>query len=153
MHNTIGLLFTNCDRGRSPYVTWRWYRGVHSSDGLHVMHYAIINTRSTSKWFFINIDCRCRNTTDRTQSHTGTVGRTLQRCAKPVIHNCTGRDRQHSTATADGRASAAPHTWWNYCSNQETFQWKSSRTRCDCCRNLQVRWNKPHKEPCKAIQQ
>ena len=28
-----------------------------------------------------------------------------------------------------------------------------SRTRCDCCRNLQVRWNKPHKEPCKAIQQ
>ena len=36
---------------------------------------------------------------------------------------------------------------------KNTFQWKSSRTRCDCCRNLQVRWNKPHKEPCKAIQQ
>ena len=111
------------------------------------------DTRSTSKWFFLNIECRCRNTTDRTQSYTGTVGRTLQRCAKPVIHNLTGLDRQHSTATADGRTSAAPLTWWNYCSNQETFQWKSSRTRCDCCRNVQVRWNKPHKEPCKAIQQ
>ena len=34
----------------------------------------------------------------------------IQRCAKPVIHNFTGRDRQHSTATADGRTSAAPHT-------------------------------------------
>ncbi len=48
-----------------------------------------------------------RNTTHTTQLHTGTVGRTLQRCDKPVIHNLTGRDRQHSTATAHGRTSAA----------------------------------------------
>ena len=97
-----------------------------------------------------------QNTTHRTQSHTRTVGRTHQRCAnrsstisQAAIDNIAQRPLMDELA----QRRAAPNTWWNCCSNQETFQWKSSRTRCDCCRNLQVRWNKPPKEPCKGIQQ